>query len=254
MKTALCIGINDYPGTDSDLSGCVNDVKDWASVLSDRGFSVATLLNREATGQAIRRATGDIVSAAEPKDTVVIQYSGHGTRVPDLSHDEEDGYDEGIVPVDPHNGVILDDEVWQLFKRKKPGVRLILISDSCHSGTVVRRFGGFRKGKARFMGWQPQFAKTQPTGKKKGDKAFQDKSPWPCLLMAGCQDYEYSYDASFNGRPNGAFTRAAIDTLKKMPPKSTYRQWFLEIRKLLPSSQHPQKPRLIGSYINTEIF
>ncbi|WP_349769079.1 caspase family protein, partial [Zoogloea sp.] len=24
-KKALCIGINDYPGTQNDLSGCVND-------------------------------------------------------------------------------------------------------------------------------------------------------------------------------------------------------------------------------------
>ena len=32
-KLALCIGINDYPGTDSDLSGCVNDANDWAANL-----------------------------------------------------------------------------------------------------------------------------------------------------------------------------------------------------------------------------
>ena len=29
-KKALCIGINDYPGTQNDLSGCVNDANDWA--------------------------------------------------------------------------------------------------------------------------------------------------------------------------------------------------------------------------------
>ncbi len=29
-KRALCVGINDYPGTNSDLSGCVNDAEDWA--------------------------------------------------------------------------------------------------------------------------------------------------------------------------------------------------------------------------------
>ncbi len=30
-KKALCIGINDYPGTQNDLSGCVNDANDWAA-------------------------------------------------------------------------------------------------------------------------------------------------------------------------------------------------------------------------------
>ena len=34
-KYALCIGINDYPGTDSDLSGCVNDANDWAAALTN---------------------------------------------------------------------------------------------------------------------------------------------------------------------------------------------------------------------------
>jgi len=55
-KTALCIGINDYPGMDSDLSGCVNDAHDWSVVLESRGFQVGMLLNKKATGKAIRSA------------------------------------------------------------------------------------------------------------------------------------------------------------------------------------------------------
>ena len=43
---ALCIGINDYPGTDNDLSGCVNDAQDWAEELSRRGFTVPNCLTR----------------------------------------------------------------------------------------------------------------------------------------------------------------------------------------------------------------
>ena len=53
-KLGLCIGINDYPGTGSDLSGCVNDANDWAAVLKWRGFTVTSLLNRQATGKAMR--------------------------------------------------------------------------------------------------------------------------------------------------------------------------------------------------------
>jgi len=53
-KRAICIGINNYPGTDSDLSGCVNDAKDWAKVLRERDFSVQTLIDRQATGKAMR--------------------------------------------------------------------------------------------------------------------------------------------------------------------------------------------------------
>ena len=45
-KKALCIGINDYPGTDSDLSGCVNDANDWAAELGGRGFAVSRVAGR----------------------------------------------------------------------------------------------------------------------------------------------------------------------------------------------------------------
>lgn len=67
------------------------------------------------------------------------------------------------------------------------------------------------------------------------------------LLLAGCQDSEYSYDAYFRGRPNGAFTFVALDALKRLPKAATYQAWFDAIRKLLPSRQYPQSPNLFGA-------
>jgi hypothetical protein len=66
-------------------------------------------------------------------------------------------------------------------------------------------------------------------------------------LISGCQDVEYSYDAWFNGRPNGAFTFVAIEALKKLKAKATYRAWHKAIKKVLPSQQYPQTPNLFGS-------
>ena len=51
-KYALCIGINDYPGTENDLSGCVNDANDWATALSKRGFATTKMLDKQATEKA----------------------------------------------------------------------------------------------------------------------------------------------------------------------------------------------------------
>ena len=65
--------------------------------------------------------------------------------------------------------------------------------------------------------------------------------------MAGCQDTEYSYDAYFQGRPNGAFSFVALRALEKLPGSATYRKWFEAIRKGLPSQQYPQSPNLFGS-------
>lgn len=67
------------------------------------------------------------------------------------------------------------------------------------------------------------------------------------LLMSGCRDDQFSYDASFGGRPNGAFTRVALDTLAKLQPGATYADWHKEICKLLPSANYPQAPQLVGT-------
>ena len=63
-KKALCIGINDYPGTQNDLSGCVNDANDWAAALAARGFAVTKLLDAQATKAAMVSAISGLVGGA----------------------------------------------------------------------------------------------------------------------------------------------------------------------------------------------
>ncbi|MEW6665630.1 MAG: caspase family protein [Thermodesulfobacteriota bacterium] len=138
-KRALCIGINDYPGTDSDLEGCVNDANDWAAVLKKRGFTVQTMFNKQATGKAMRKAIKSLVGSAKARDSIIIQYSGHGSFVPDRDGDEPDGTDECLCPYDiASNGPITDDEMFDLLRPPVATVKVVMISDSCHSGTVAR--------------------------------------------------------------------------------------------------------------------
>lgn len=100
-RVALTIGINNYPGTDNDLAGCVNDANDWARVLSARGFEVRQLLERKASGSAIRKGIEQTIArASEAGDTAIITFAGHGTWVPDKDGDEPDRRDEGLCPWD----------------------------------------------------------------------------------------------------------------------------------------------------------
>lgn len=260
-KRSLHIGINDYPGTDSDLQGCVNDAHAWKEVLHKRGFDWQDiLLDAGAFKKAITDAMADILVATEPGDLAVITYSGHGTWVPDEDGDEPDGRDEALCPwdMDTNGEVITDDELFVLFTDCiKEGAKVVFISDSCHSGSVARHAprdaGPFANEtwsfqKAKFL--PPSFVLT-PEGIKAAYKVEKSpargKSRDAVLLMSGCQDTEYSYDAYFNQKPSGAFTHVALYCLDQFGSKAvTYRQWYDAIRKYLPHQQYPQTPQLSG--------
>ncbi len=265
-KKALCIGINNYPGTDMDLRGCVNDAEDWAATLAARGFTVQKLIDAQATKAAMASAIGALVKGGASGDSLVITFSGHGTYAPDKNGDEPDGLDEGLCPYDIKQGkVLIDDEIHQLFAQRAAGVRIVLISDSCHSGTVIRAPASDPDAdgpRPRFMpmgAWLPESELPRgANGKPLTQVAVTSTlSPWAGglslaggdLLVSGCAEgpNNYSYDATIAGRPCGAFTYYAQKALKKMTAASTYGDWHAEIRKSLPSASYPQTPQLFGA-------
>ncbi len=259
-KVALCIGINDYPGTGNDLSGCVNDARDWSSALKAREFTVTLLLNRDATGAAIRSALRQHVANAKSGDVVVVTYSGHGSFVPDEDGDEPDGTDECLCPYDIFSkGPITDDELYEIYADKERSVRVVMISDSCHSGTVSRfaplttpPTAAGRKPPQRLVRFLPPetFLPRATRAAFGSRRAIRRSSPpgrYGALLLSGCQDTEFSFDAWFRNRPNGAFTFVALRELAALSPRATYANWYRRIRAALPSQQYPQTPNLYGS-------
>lgn len=247
-KLALCVGINDYPGTGSDLSGCVNDAMDWAALLTDRGYSTLTILDTAATKQNVLGELRDMVGSLRYRDKFVFTFSGHGTWVPDGDGDEPDGRDEALCMHDVHSGgLVTDDELFQVWQAMRHGVSSAVFSDSCHSGTVARGVASSvpsEKAIPKFL--SPGVLPTVPVSEQKAIQVEArivkaNSRPGP-VLISGCDDPEYSYDAWFQGRANGAFTRAAIDTLS--PDVKSYSTWHKRIRSLLPSPTYPQSPQL----------
>jgi hypothetical protein len=236
-KHALCVGINDYPGTNSDLSGCVNDANDWAQELRTRGYQVAMLLDKQATREAIVKALTRLMT----------------WWLPDDSGDEPDGRDEMLCPYDVNDEqYVMDDDLAQIFKKKPRDARLYFISDSCHSGSVAK----FAADPLASVNRMPKIRLLPPLEFVKDDEtreriALAARAPssrrgetYPALLLSGCKDVEFSYDADFQGRPNGAMTRVALEALRDKP--ATPQEWFRAIRKRLPSQTYPQTPQLFG--------
>ena len=141
-KTALCIGIDEYKRSGDRLKGAVRDAKLWVDVLGDAGFAVTLLTDRDATRNGILGSIYKMVTSAKAGDTLVVQYSGHGTYAPDPSGEEEDRQDEAICPVDFRDGnLILDDDLAQLWDLIPDDVSLTIFFDSCHSGGANRDIG-----------------------------------------------------------------------------------------------------------------
>jgi len=239
MKRAVCVGINNYPGIFNDLKGCVNDANDWTALLQGFGFSVNTILDSKATISTVKAALQGLVDSTNAGDVAVLTYSGHGTQVTDRSGDESDPYDEAICL---YNGNVIDDELRIILNGIHPQATLVIISDSCFSGSVTRLAG--EKAIPRFV--PPQVSIAGRTAKR---SFLIPETDMPEVLISGCSDDEYSYDAEFNGRPNGAMSAYAIQVIKQNP-SVTYREFFAGLRALLPSKDYPQSPQLEGSDAN----
>lgn len=254
-KLALCVGLN-YPGTNAQLSGCVNDMTDWTAVLMERGYTVRPLA--EPTKAELVLALEDLIAQARYRDRVVFTFSGHGTWIPDLDGDEADGRDEALCCRDfAAGGVLTDDELHTIFGAARFGVRRLIVSDSCHSGSVSRFSGYIGKptpggdlGVAipRFL---PPINVLAPEDVERAERVENTTARSVprkgTVLISGCGDLEYSYDASFGGRPNGALTRVAIDALSPAGVSPSVAEWYRQIRKRLPSGQYPQTPQLTAA-------
>src|SRR5215217_9072498 len=138
---SLHVGLNrvdpaHYQGWDGALTACEFDANDMRAIAEGQGFEARSLLTKEATSDAVLAAIERAAGELDQGDLFLCTYSGHGGQVPDRNgEDEEDRSDETWVAYDRQ---IVDDELYALWGRFAPDVRIFVLSDSCHSGTVVR--------------------------------------------------------------------------------------------------------------------
>ncbi|WP_081709820.1 caspase family protein [Arthrobacter sp. 35W] len=236
---SLHIGLNGvdpnaYNGWNGALSGCVNDANSMQQLAEAEGFSTTCLITEQATSQAIIGEISLLAQQASDGDICLITYSGHGGQVDDNNGDEEDSQDETWVAYDRQ---IVDDELYQMWSQFSPGVRILVCSDSCHSGTVARMLinKGCRKGLLEQTRSMPKdvansvavvegLPKALPLSvqvadneKRRGTYQFVQALSGAksdanvsasVILLAGCQDSQLSYDGAVNGQFTGALLQA----------------------------------------------
>jgi metacaspase-1 len=241
------IGLNrvdpiQYEGWDGQLGACEADAKDMRALAAAQGFHVApSLLTDQATSEAVTLAIKDAARKLKSGDLFFLTYSGHGGQVKDTNGDEADNdrMDETWVLFDRQ---FVDDELYDLWRQFKRGVRILVLSDSCHSGTVTRAVPAFIEGGERVRAMPREVGKKVERAHAKMYRDIQlafPRSAAPVrasvLLISGCMDNQYSMD----GAKNGAFT----GTLKKVwgngKFEGHYRRFRDRIVAKMPATQTP---------------
>lgn len=258
-RRALCVGINQFPfASINRLNGCVNDAHDMAAVFRDLvGFSpadITILTDQQATKAGITAALRAMVNAARAGTVkyLVFSFSSHGTQVPDFSGDELDRQDEAFCPHDlvaaPNGGwdqsrLLVDDELRDLFLTLPADVLLEVYLDTCHSGTGLRELNQRVARYAPPPG--PAAAQALATRTPRGlARSLAEAGSRHHILWSACRADQKSWDDSFNGRANGAFTyywtramRASNNTLSRT-------QILQQVRADLQAASYNQEPQL----------
>jgi len=256
---SIHVGLNEvdpahYQGWNGKLVACEFDANDMEKLAEGRGFETHKLLTKKATAKALTEALEEASSKLDNGDILVFTYSGHGGQVPDANGDERDRMDETWVLYDRQ---MVDDEVYSLLGKFKPGVRIAIFSDSCHSGTVAREAvelvgedrvaesmnGGNGSGQPRVKGMPDDVVRSvYEANKEMYDEIQKSVPPFDkasigasVILTSGCQDNQTSLD----GDKNGLFTQTLLEVWNNGSFDSSYRTFRRRIAREMPPWQSP---------------
>jgi hypothetical protein len=282
-KYALVVGIDDYPGTDDDLEGSVEDSRIFSQLLIRRfGFkpnNVVVLNNSVATRDHILNAFTRHLGQAGPQGAAVFYYSGHGVQMDNNLaltaplDPERDGRDEAIVAwgTDDRSSIILDDEIGFLIGQLKTD-RVLIVHDSCNSGTSARGVTPQIKPRevpfARLQGTMlmpRDFAVSAPQAPGQGrldTLAEVLESRRPYVLLAGSRDDELSN--AVTGLPGksgfaGAFTFYLTAALEAATEQTTFTDMMTRVTAqtsgfIRKNFNEAQTPQLSGSLVRRPVL
>ena len=254
-----------YGGWTGPLAACEFDANDMAAIAKARGMKPTVLLTKKATRASALAAMRRAAKALRSGDLLFLTYSGHGGQVPDINGDEADKRDETWCLYD---GQVIDDELYLEFSRFATGVRILVLSDSCHSGTVARgiplqldtvphqrpklmpesvAMRTYRDHQAFYDKLQRDVAAA--AGKPVVDpdtalaqvavsgrlSAIASKFKASLVLISGCQDNQTSMD----GDNNGAFTEQLLNVWNQGKFNGNYASFHAHVKARMPATQSP---------------
>jgi hypothetical protein len=242
-----------YNGWAGTLTGCENDARAMQKIADACGYTSRLFLNDQATSAAVCEAIGQTAQELASGDYFLLSYSGHGGQVDDCNGDEDDAQDETWVLYDR---MLIDDELYSLWSQFAAGVRIFVLSDSCHSGTVLKDMfyktlpHDALRSTFRGMPVTPRYRNMPVDAQQKAQAKNQDlyrTLQWiagntrdtpigaSVVLISGCQDNQLSMD----GDVNGLFTQNLLQVWNSGAFQGDYPGFHSEITAKMPGSQTP---------------
>jgi len=295
QKHALIIAIGDYPMVEGrannwpDLSS-VNDVTLVSKMLKEQQFNsenIKLLKDQDATVPNIEKAFEELIKNAQMGDIIYIHYSGHGQQVPDLESgnnkhfhaDEHDGWDEALVtyhaPVkfEEEQGYnyehhFVDDQFNYYVNRLREKIgktgQIIIILDSCHSGTGTRGADGQGIVRGTGIPCAPKGYKPRISGDLSRNEHTENDFDYSSntnlgvlTVFSGCKANQsnYEYVDRKTGTPYGSLSYFLVKSMTQLGENASYRNLFDKINERMAIEfSNKQQPVFEGDELDQLIF
>ena len=257
---ALLVGIDEYAqpgrGTVPVLAGAENDVRRAGEMLVDRfGFAaddVLVLTGEQATHAGIVRAFHEhLIQRAVAGTKVVFWYSGHGSRIVDLSGIESSktgdfgagAYDNSILAFDSRAEAadgsydIADDELHSLLRALAAITdQVLVVTDCCHSSGAVRGDAEPRPGIRAADAGGRGLSRSALTGFWPATVAYleddevDELGPFPYVHIAACADYQEAGEITLGGATHGTLSWFLIQAMDEVQSGDSWRALVERVR------------------------
>jgi hypothetical protein len=219
--------------------GCEKDAAEMAKIAQQQGFDAKLLLSEEATSQNVIATITSARDELQPGDIFLVTYSGHGCHIKDRNNDEqEDNYDETWCL---HDRMFIDDEQQAFYSQFRPGVRIVALLDSCHSGTGTRGVhdAPLEKGKleARCAPREVDdaiyaFGDNTKRYDDLQDRVVLGKRNLNVISISACQDTQQAW----GDEDGGVFSNTVREIFANGEFPGNYLQFYESIKQKLPSN------------------
>ena len=125
---------NSYEGWNGQLRACEADAACMASIAQKQKYASSTsIVTEEATADAVLTAIKKASTQLQTGDLFLLTYSGHGGRIPDPEIENRQ-VDTWVL----YDRMVISHELYRCWGAFASGVRIFMLSDSCHSGTMAK--------------------------------------------------------------------------------------------------------------------